>query len=224
MLARLKMTVVALALGATVPAFAETLAIDGQVAIKPAGIETPHARLHHDRRRTEIRRAGQQEQRRRQSRRSPSGSTRTSWWCSRTTRCCTRWSSPADSSTTGRPHRPVQSQRTFDGAALREHRGNVFLRNQAWRSSAELATRSHRFRRGLAFIDFFEGRHVVAAITQRLQPVRVVVQQPQHAACENVASTTFLSRTPGFEQHERKTRHHSADRSAPTSLGLVLTR
>jgi len=42
MLARtLKMTVVALALGATVPAFAETLAIDGQVAIKPAGIETP---------------------------------------------------------------------------------------------------------------------------------------------------------------------------------------
>ncbi|HWP90267.1 MAG TPA: hypothetical protein VNM70_20470 [Burkholderiales bacterium] len=42
MLARtLKMTVVALALGAAVPAFAETLAIDGQVAIKPAGIETP---------------------------------------------------------------------------------------------------------------------------------------------------------------------------------------
>jgi hypothetical protein len=42
MLARtMKMTVVALALGATVPAFAETLAIDGQVAIKPAGIETP---------------------------------------------------------------------------------------------------------------------------------------------------------------------------------------
>jgi hypothetical protein len=42
MLARtLKMTVVAIALGATVPAFAETLAIDGQVAIKPAGIETP---------------------------------------------------------------------------------------------------------------------------------------------------------------------------------------
>ena len=37
----LKMTVVALALGAAVPAFAETLAIDGQVAIKPAGIETP---------------------------------------------------------------------------------------------------------------------------------------------------------------------------------------
>jgi hypothetical protein len=42
MLARtMKMTVVALALGATVPTFAETLAIDGQVAIKPAGIETP---------------------------------------------------------------------------------------------------------------------------------------------------------------------------------------
>ena len=42
MLARtLKMTVVAFALGATVPAFAETLAIDGQVAIKPAGSETP---------------------------------------------------------------------------------------------------------------------------------------------------------------------------------------
>jgi len=42
MLARtLKMTVVAFALGATVPSFAETLAIDGQVAIKPAGIETP---------------------------------------------------------------------------------------------------------------------------------------------------------------------------------------
>jgi len=42
MLARtMKMTVVALALGATVPAFAEILAIDGQVAIKPAGIETP---------------------------------------------------------------------------------------------------------------------------------------------------------------------------------------
>ena len=42
MLARtMKMTVVALALGATIPTFAETLAIDGQVAIKPAGIETP---------------------------------------------------------------------------------------------------------------------------------------------------------------------------------------
>jgi hypothetical protein len=42
MLARtMKMTVVALALGACVPVFAETLAVDGQVAIKPAGIETP---------------------------------------------------------------------------------------------------------------------------------------------------------------------------------------
>jgi hypothetical protein len=42
MLARtMKMTVVALALGASVPTFAETLAVDGQVAIKPAGIETP---------------------------------------------------------------------------------------------------------------------------------------------------------------------------------------
>jgi len=42
MLARtMKMTVVALALGAAVPTFAETLAIDGQVAIKPVGIETP---------------------------------------------------------------------------------------------------------------------------------------------------------------------------------------
>ena len=42
MLARtLKMTVVALGLSAAVPTFAETLAIDGQVAIKPAGIETP---------------------------------------------------------------------------------------------------------------------------------------------------------------------------------------
>jgi hypothetical protein len=42
MLARtLKMTVVAFALGASVPAVSETLAIDGQVAIKPAGIETP---------------------------------------------------------------------------------------------------------------------------------------------------------------------------------------
>ena len=42
MLARtMKMTVVALALGAAIPTFAETLAVDGQVAIKPAGIETP---------------------------------------------------------------------------------------------------------------------------------------------------------------------------------------
>jgi hypothetical protein len=42
MLARtMKMTIVALALGATVPVFAETLAIDGQVSLKPSGIETP---------------------------------------------------------------------------------------------------------------------------------------------------------------------------------------
>ena len=42
MLARtLKMTVIALALGATVPAIAETLAVDGQVAIKASGVETP---------------------------------------------------------------------------------------------------------------------------------------------------------------------------------------
>jgi hypothetical protein len=40
MLARtMKMTVVALALGVTIPAFAETLAIDGQVAIKPTAVE-----------------------------------------------------------------------------------------------------------------------------------------------------------------------------------------
>jgi hypothetical protein len=42
MLARtMKMTLIALALGVSVPTFSETLAIDGQVAIKPAGIETP---------------------------------------------------------------------------------------------------------------------------------------------------------------------------------------
>ena len=42
MLARtMKMTVIALALAAAVPTFAETLAIDGQVAIKPSGVETP---------------------------------------------------------------------------------------------------------------------------------------------------------------------------------------
>jgi hypothetical protein len=42
MLARtMKLTVVALALGAAVPALAETLAIDGQVTVKPAGVETP---------------------------------------------------------------------------------------------------------------------------------------------------------------------------------------
>jgi hypothetical protein len=42
MLARtLKMSVVALGLGLAVPTFAETLAVDGQLAIKPAGVETP---------------------------------------------------------------------------------------------------------------------------------------------------------------------------------------
>ena len=42
MLARtMKMTLVALALGVAAPAFSETLAIDGQVAIKPASVETP---------------------------------------------------------------------------------------------------------------------------------------------------------------------------------------
>jgi hypothetical protein len=46
MLARtMKMSVVALALslgaGLSVPAFAETLAVDGQLAIKPTGVETP---------------------------------------------------------------------------------------------------------------------------------------------------------------------------------------
>jgi hypothetical protein len=37
----MKLTIVALALGATVPVFAETLAIDGLVALKPSGVETP---------------------------------------------------------------------------------------------------------------------------------------------------------------------------------------
>jgi hypothetical protein len=37
----IKMSVVALALTATVPVFAETLAIDGQVAVKASGVETP---------------------------------------------------------------------------------------------------------------------------------------------------------------------------------------
>ena len=42
MLARtLKMSVVALALGLAAPTFAETLAVDGQLAIKPTGVETP---------------------------------------------------------------------------------------------------------------------------------------------------------------------------------------
>jgi hypothetical protein len=42
MLARtLKMSVLAFALGVTAPAFSETLAVDGQVSVKPAGVETP---------------------------------------------------------------------------------------------------------------------------------------------------------------------------------------
>jgi len=42
MLARtMKMTAAALVLGVSVPVFAETLAIDGQVAIKASGVETP---------------------------------------------------------------------------------------------------------------------------------------------------------------------------------------
>ena len=46
MLARtMKMSVVALALGLTVPALAETLSIDGQVAVKPTGVETPQRGL-----------------------------------------------------------------------------------------------------------------------------------------------------------------------------------
>ncbi len=42
MLARtLKIVVATLSLGAVAPVLAETLAIDGQVAIKPSGVETP---------------------------------------------------------------------------------------------------------------------------------------------------------------------------------------
>ena len=42
MLARtLKMSVVAAAFALAVPAFSETLAVDGQVAVKPSGVETP---------------------------------------------------------------------------------------------------------------------------------------------------------------------------------------
>jgi len=42
MLARtLKVSLVALGLGLAVPAFSETLAVDGQVAVKPSGVETP---------------------------------------------------------------------------------------------------------------------------------------------------------------------------------------
>ena len=80
-----------------VPAFSETLAIDGQVAIKPAGIETPQRGSTMTAVEAKFGAPGQQEQPRWAIRRSPSGSTRTSWWCSRTTRFCTRWSSPADS-------------------------------------------------------------------------------------------------------------------------------
>jgi hypothetical protein len=43
MLARpLKLTVIALGLALAAPAFSETLAIDGQVALKPSGVETPN--------------------------------------------------------------------------------------------------------------------------------------------------------------------------------------
>lgn len=37
----IRMTVVALGLAAAAPVLAETLAVDGQVAVKPTGIETP---------------------------------------------------------------------------------------------------------------------------------------------------------------------------------------
>ncbi len=37
----MKMSVVALALGAAAPAFSETLSVDGQVAIKASAVETP---------------------------------------------------------------------------------------------------------------------------------------------------------------------------------------
>jgi len=42
MLARsIKISLVAVGLGLAVPATSETLAIDGQVAVKPSGVETP---------------------------------------------------------------------------------------------------------------------------------------------------------------------------------------
>ena len=42
MLARnLKLTLVAVGLVLAAPAFSETLAVDGQVAVKPSGVETP---------------------------------------------------------------------------------------------------------------------------------------------------------------------------------------
>jgi hypothetical protein len=37
----IRIAVAALALGATAPVLAETLAIDGQVTVKPSGVETP---------------------------------------------------------------------------------------------------------------------------------------------------------------------------------------
>lgn len=46
MLARtLKVSVAALALGAVAPVMAETLAINGEVTIKPSGVETPQRGL-----------------------------------------------------------------------------------------------------------------------------------------------------------------------------------
>jgi hypothetical protein len=42
MLARtMKMSLIALGLGLALPSFGETLAIDGQVTVKPSGVETP---------------------------------------------------------------------------------------------------------------------------------------------------------------------------------------
>ena len=42
MLARsIKMSLIALGLALAAPSFGETLAIDGQVAVKPSGVETP---------------------------------------------------------------------------------------------------------------------------------------------------------------------------------------
>jgi hypothetical protein len=42
MLARtMKMTLLAMGLAIAAPSFSETLAIDGQVVVKPAGVETP---------------------------------------------------------------------------------------------------------------------------------------------------------------------------------------
>ena len=42
MLARtMKMSLVAVGLAIAAPSFSETLAIDGQVVVKPAGVETP---------------------------------------------------------------------------------------------------------------------------------------------------------------------------------------